>query len=127
MLQVTLITAASLALVNIWLGIRVVEYRVREKVAFGDEGKPSLLARMRAHANFSEYVPLAVILIGLIEMAGGSRLPLVAAGTALTIARIAHALGMDRPAPNVLRAGGILITLLLTIALAIWGLVIAYA
>lgn len=127
MLQVTMITAATLAFVNIWIGARVGQVRMREKVSLGDGGHPSLLARMRAHANFSEYVPMAVILLGLVEMAGGSRTPLIVAGTVLLVARIAHALGMDRPAPNALRALGIFGTLAVTVALAIWALVKAYA
>src|SRR3546814_15114766 len=70
MLDGTLITAALLAFVNIWLGYRVGQIRTREKVSLGDAGKPALVARMRAHANFGEYVPLPVILIGLIEKIG---------------------------------------------------------
>lgn len=127
MLQVTLITAAFLALVNIWIGIRVGQMRVREKVSLGDAGKPVLVARMRAHANFSEYVPLIVILMGLIEMTGGARPPLIAAGAVLLAARIAHAFGMDRPAPNPLRMGGMFGTIGVTLGLAGWALVIAYA
>src|SRR3546814_308891 len=96
MLQVTMITAALLALVNIWIGMRVGQVRMRDKVSLGDAGNPSVLARMRAHSNFNEYVPLIVILMGLVEMAGGARTPLIAAGAVLLIARIAHPLGMDR-------------------------------
>src|SRR3546814_5570602 len=93
MLQVTMITAALLALVNIWIGMRVGQVRMRDKVSLGDAGNPSVLARMRAHSNFNEYVPLIVILMGLVEMAGGARTPLIAAGAVLLIARIAHPLG----------------------------------
>lgn len=127
MLDVTLITAALLAFVNIWLGYRVGQIRIREKVSLGDAGKPALVARMRAHANFGEYVPLPVILIGLIEMAGAARTPLIVAGAALLVARVAHAYGMDRPAPNPLRMGGIVVTLAVTAGLAGWGLFLAYA
>lgn len=127
MLQITMITTALLAIVNIWIGFRAVQIRARDKILIGDAGNPSMIARMRAHSNFSEYVPLAVILMGLIEMAGGARTGLIVAGGALLIARIAHPLGMDRPAPNVFRAGGMLTSVLVTIALAGWALAIAYA
>src|SRR3546814_10219901 len=46
MLDVTLITAALLAFVNIWLGYRVGQIRTREKVSLGDAGKPALVARI---------------------------------------------------------------------------------
>lgn len=127
MLQLTMITAALLAIVNIWIGFRAVQIRVRDKILIGDAGNPSMIARMRAHSNFSEYVPLPLILMGLIEMAGGSRTGLIVAGGAFLIARIAHPLGMDRPVPNILRAGGMLTSVLVTIALAGWALAIAYA
>jgi uncharacterized membrane protein YecN with MAPEG domain len=126
MLQITLITTALLALANIWIGWRVGQVRMKEKVSLGDDGRPALIARMRAHANFSEYVPLVVLLMGLIEMAGGARSPLTAAGWVIVLARIAHALGMDRPAPNPFRMGGTLGTILVTLALAGWALGIAY-
>src|SRR3546814_11540444 len=82
---------------------------------------------MRAHANFGEYVPLPVILIGLIEMAGAARTPLIVAGAALLVARVAHAYGLDRPAPNPLRMGGLVVTLAVTAGLAGWGLFLASA
>src|SRR3546814_9718791 len=88
MLDVTFITAALLAFFSILLGYRVGQIRTRERVSLGDAGKPALVARMRAHANFGEYVPLPVILIGLIEMAGAARTPLIVAGAALLVARV---------------------------------------
>src|SRR3546814_12772481 len=106
MLDVTLITAALLAFVNIWLGYRVGQIRTREKVSLGDAGKPALVARMRAHANFGEYVPLTVILIGLIEMAGAARTPLIVAGEALSVALVGHAYGSGMAAAQQLCPGG---------------------
>lgn len=127
MLQITMITTALLAVVNLWIGLRVAQLRVKERVAVGDAGNASLTARMRAHANFSEYVPMALLLMALIEYAGGARPPLAAAGALLLVARIFHPFGMDRPAPNSFRAISTLATLLVTIALAAWALTLAYA
>lgn len=125
MLQISLITAATLALVNLWISTRAVQARVKSGVLTGDGGNETLLARMRAHSNFAESVPLPLIVMLLIEMTGASKTALIVAGSLLVLARIAHPLGMERPAPNIFRAGGMLITTAVTLGLAIWGLIIA--
>src|SRR3546814_19885728 len=102
------------------------QIRTRERGALGDAGKPALVARMRAHAKFGEYVPLPVTLIGLIEMAGAARTPLIVAGAALLVARLPHASGLDRPAPTPLHLAGIVVTLVLTARRAGGGLFLPY-
>jgi uncharacterized membrane protein YecN with MAPEG domain len=56
--------------------------------------------RMRSHANFAENTPIFLILLALVEMARGSATWLWVAAILYILARIAHAFGMDRPAPN---------------------------
>src|SRR5262249_27927225 len=48
----------------------------------------------RRHANFAEWVPLAVILIALLEMTGGSRIAIHSLGAALVVVRACHAVGL---------------------------------
>jgi uncharacterized membrane protein YecN with MAPEG domain len=81
---------------------------------------------MRAHANFVEYTPFFLILLGLVELASGSSTWLWLVAIVYILARIAHAFGMERPAPNKLRAGGIVVTMLALLALAIYALTIPY-
>ena len=64
--------------------------------------------------------------MGLIEAAGGSPRWLGIAGGVFVASRIAHAIGMDRPAPNPWRAGGAVLTWGVLLALSAWGLVLAY-
>ena len=125
-LTYTLMFAVAFALINLWLSFRTAKTRIGSKVMVGDGGNPLLTARMRAHANFLEYVPLALILIGLIEMRVGASRLLFGLGIALVLARIAHPYGMERPAPNPYRAGGILVTYAVTIALMVWGGMLLY-
>ena len=125
-LPVTLTIAAASAIVNLWLAARVVPGRFRG-VAIGDGGDPRIAATMRAHANFAEYAPIVLILIGAIELSGGSATWLWAAGAVFVVGRLAHALGMTRPSPNALRAVGILSTWAITALLAGWALTLAYA
>lgn len=62
-LPVTLLTACLLSLIYIVLFVRVVRARVRLRILLGDGGNPDMLARVRAHANFIECVPLILILM----------------------------------------------------------------
>jgi len=126
LLPVTLVIAAAAALINIWLAVRVTRGRVSGKIMIGDGGDGPFTAKMRAHANFAEYAPSALILLALIELAGGSPLWLWIAGAVFILARLSHAIGMDRPAPNPFRAGGAMITWLVILGLAGWALWIGY-
>ncbi|MEH3045821.1 MAPEG family protein [Sphingomonas adhaesiva] len=126
LLPITLTIAAACAAINLWLALRVVPGRVRGKVLLGDGGSEALLAVQRAHANFTEYAPFVLILLALIELAGGSPTWLWVAGVAFVLARVAHGLGMTRPAPNPLRAGGALLTWVVLALLAGWALAVAY-
>jgi uncharacterized membrane protein YecN with MAPEG domain len=119
----TLITAVALAVINLWLSIRVGQARQSRKVSVGDGGDPLVTARMRAHANFVEYVPMALILMALIESSGGDSRILWLLGIALVIARLIHPFGMERPSPNPFRMGGILLTYLVTVALIVWAVI----
>lgn len=125
-LTYTLMFAVAFALMNLWLSFRTGRTRLGSKVSIGDGGNPLLKARMRAHANFLEYVPLALILMGLIEMRVGPSPLLFGLGIALVLARIVHPYGMERPIPNPYRAGGILVTYAVTIALILWGGMLLY-
>jgi uncharacterized membrane protein YecN with MAPEG domain len=92
----------------------------------GTGGDPLMESRMRAQANFVEYTPLFLILLGLIEAARGPQTWLWGVAIAFIVARIAHAFGMDRPAPNPLRTGGFLVTFFALLALAGYALSLPY-
>ena len=126
MLPVSLTFAGALALVALWLAFRVIRVRTKAEVMVGDGGHPLLTARMRAQANFVEYTPFVLILMVLIEMAGGSAWGLRGVGGLYVIARVLHAFGMDKqtiPAP--LRGIGASVTWLILLVLAIWAIWLA--
>jgi|CoawatStandDraft_6_1074263.scaffolds.fasta_scaffold12053_4 uncharacterized membrane protein YecN with MAPEG domain len=125
-LPITLTIAAAAAVINLWLAFRIVPTRLKDKVLLGDAGDQRLAARMRAHANFAEYAPFILILFALIELAGASPRWLWAAGAVFVVARILHALGMDKPTSNPLRAAGAVLTWAVMMLLAGWALGIAY-
>ena len=118
---ITLLIAAALGLINLWLALRVSQVRIQRKISLGIGDDPRMEARTRSHANFNEYVPIALILMLLIELRGGHPTGLWAIG-----ARLIHPLGMDRPAPNPLRAGGAMLTWATLLALVIWAVLIGF-
>ncbi len=81
-------------LLNPILMYRVGQIRIKEKVTLGDGDSPALLGRVRAHGNFSETAPLALIgLIGLAMLSAPS-LALHIFGAGFFIGRLLHAHGM---------------------------------
>ena len=125
---VTLAMTAAAAFLNVWLAVRIGRVRLRDNAPHGDAGNPLLGRRMRAHSNFVEYTPFVLLLILAIELSAGSSLWLLGAGLLYMLARVAHGIGMDIEAtPNPWRAGGITVTMLVLIALAIWAVVLGYA
>jgi uncharacterized membrane protein YecN with MAPEG domain len=125
-LPITLTIAGAAVLINIWLGMRVSQLRIRDKVSLGDAGNERIRCRMRAHANFVEYTPLFLILLALIELSRGSPPWLWGLAILYVLARLAHPFGMERPAPNPLRAGGTMVTWAVMIGLAAYALAIPY-
>lgn len=111
MVAVTALYAGILALVLVGLSLYVVRGRWANKVSVGDGGNADMLKRMRAHANFIEYVPIALIGLYLLEVTRHSVYLLHVLGIALVVARLIHPVGMVRKSPNPFRAGGALITL----------------
>jgi uncharacterized protein len=125
-LPITLTIAAAAALLNVWLSFRIGRVRMARRVSIGHGGDALLETRMRAQANFVEYTPFLLILLGLIELARGSQTWLWLVAIVYILARIAHAFGMERPAPNPLRAGGTVVTMLALVGLAGYALAIPY-
>ncbi|MDF0542053.1 MAPEG family protein [Sphingobium sp. H39-3-25] len=127
LLPITLTFAAAAALLNFWLALRVSRLRMTEKVLHGDGGCDPLMRRMRAHANFIEYTPFVLILCALVEMALGSGTWLWIIALVYIIARVAHAFGMDSEKPHWARAGGIMVTMIVMITLAVAALYASYS
>jgi hypothetical protein len=91
----TLITTGILGLLLLFLSSCVIAGRVKFKIGLGDGGNETMRRRIRAQANFVEYVPVALILLMLVESSaiGPAWLP-AALGATLVVARIWHAQGL---------------------------------
>ena len=64
-LAVTALYAGLLGLLFFALSINVIGKRRSEHVALGHDGKPRLERAIRAHANFAEYAPFVLLMMGL--------------------------------------------------------------
>jgi uncharacterized membrane protein YecN with MAPEG domain len=108
------------AFLNIGLATNVVRFRAR---GARDTDKDLVLA-VRIHGNNAEFVPLALLMMLIAELLGGASLGLHLAGGLLLLARVSHAVGMPRKAPNPLRSFGVVATWGTIVALGIYCLLL---
>lgn len=86
---VTPLYAGLLTLLFVLLSLRVVKFR-QKGIPLGDGGDPRMLRVVRGHANFAEYVPLALLMMAILELGRNSIYILHALGIALILSRILH-------------------------------------
>jgi uncharacterized protein len=87
---VTPLYAALLAVWLVVLGFRVIHHRRRARVSLGDGGDSALQRAIRAHANFAEYVPVALLLLLILELSRFSVYLIHTLGIVLVAARVLH-------------------------------------
>ena len=103
-ISITLVLAAIFGLLHVIFTLRVGSYRFRNKISLGDGGDHELRNRIRAHGNFIENVPIALLLILLNDLDGAKDSTLILMGSILLIARITHYLTIaTRKLPIILR------------------------
>lgn len=102
------------------LSLRVSVARAQARAHHGDGGDVRLQRWIRIHANFTEYVPLTLLLIGLGESGGANVQVIRILLIVLLAARLAHVPGMLAREGSLqqyaLRAPAIMVT---------WGVVLA--
>jgi uncharacterized membrane protein YecN with MAPEG domain len=94
--MISALYAAILGLLGAALTVNVIVNRVRSGVDVGDGGVAKLAQAIRAHANFAEQAPLALIVIALAEALGARGLVVHILGVALVAARLASAYALNR-------------------------------
>ena len=121
---ITAVFAGVLGIMFLVLELPIGLLRTRTNVSLGDGGNPDLTVAIRRHANFVEHVPLALLLMALLELNGASHMLLAILGTALVLARLMHPFGLDvhvmrRPPRGLGAATTSLVILVASVAL-IW-------
>lgn len=118
-LHITLLAAGIAAFINIWLSFRCGRMRVLTKIMHGHGGDEALMRRMRAHSNFTEYTPLALVLIFVLELTGHSGWLLGVGAGLFMVGRILHAFGLDKDEPGMARMIGMICTVPIIFALGV--------
>lgn len=124
-MPITLMYASIFALFSFYLSFRAGGFRGKTGVSilYGEPPNMELAERVRVHQNFLEYVPIIVIVMGAIEINGGSSMFLYVMGDLLIVARIAHLVGLKHDnmghKGRLIGAGG---TALVTVIVAGYGL-----
>jgi uncharacterized protein len=122
---VTPLYAALCALLLLVLSIDTARMRKSRRVDIGDGGHPDLHRAIRAQANFTEYVPLTLLLLFMLEMSRQPVWALHALGAALFIGRVLHAWGFrSGPGANFGRFVGIGLTWIVLTITAVWLLLV---
>lgn len=127
--SVTMLVSGLLVLLYLVMSLRIVFFRFEKKMSLGFpiDSKDPMFKADRIHANFSEYVPLIIIMMALLEITGTPTNYIKISGFSLIVARIIHWIGiMQRKVPNPFRFLGAAITFgvlgYFSIALVIKGL-----
>lgn len=124
---VTTFYAGLLGLMSVAIAIVVGRVRGKADVSIGDGGNVDLIAAMRRHANFVEVVPLALILIGVLELNGVGKSAIHGLGASLVIARLCHAVGYGTNDSLVtLRIFGAAVSTLIILVASIWAITVFF-
>ena len=91
---VTPLYAGLLTLLYLVLIFQVIRFR-RQGISLGDGGDPQMLRVIRGHANFAEHIPLALLLMLVMELGKFSIYLLHALGIALIVSRVMHAYALS--------------------------------
>lgn len=120
-LPITSFLAGLFVLLMVPLSLQVSIRRVKlGGIATGDGNDETLRRRIRAHGNFIEYAPTALIAVGLIEFGGGGKSLIAGLAIAFLISRVLHAIGMLYASTPTLRATGMLIQNAAFLTAGVW-------
>lgn len=96
-LPITALTAAICAIMLLITAIDTVRQRLKSRVAFGDGGHANVVSASRSHGNLAEHAPLAVIMIGMLEMSRADHWVLTGVACLFLFARAMHIVGLYAP------------------------------
>lgn len=123
-IPVTLLYGSLSALLVGALGLNVSRVRGVKKCFVGDAPDAELTRVIRAHGNATEWVPLLIVLLLMLEIAGVSATVLHLFGGTLLAGRLAHAAGVL--GKNPLSVVGATVTYVLVVAMPVYGLILHF-
>lgn len=118
LVRITGLYAGVCGLLLIGLSGLAIRLRVRNRISLGDGGNVLLQRAIRAQGNFIEYVPIALLLMLLLELGRASPAMLHGLGMTLLLGRVIHAISLYR-AIGRLRVAGQFLTFVVIAAGAV--------
>jgi len=91
-IPITSFSAIFASVLILLLTVKVIQLRRRDGVVLGENGDRVLTKAIRGQANAAEQFPIALILMGLAELQGGTTMLLMLSAIALAIGRSMHAI-----------------------------------
>ncbi len=124
--KITLLFESLHVLLMLLLLARISVHRHDRKIGLGDGGDAVLARKVRVHGNFIEHAPLALLMLGLLELCGLPAPWIWALGSVLLLGRGMHAAGLSRTAGySVGRFSGTAMTRLALLLMALAGIWLA--
>ncbi len=87
-ITITAFYSSLLALFFIALSFKIIKLRFKLKIGVGDGGDKLLIKAIRIHGNFSEYIPLSLLLLACYEINGAETFILHILGSVLFLGRV---------------------------------------
>ncbi len=120
--SITIFFVGLFALIQIPMTVMVGFRRVQTGIQFLDGGDQALLRRMRAHANYTETVPITLIAMAAAEVAGLAETWVWIGGFCLLFGRLMHAAILVSKGWGNPRAAGMIMTFLPLGGFGIWAI-----
>lgn len=93
--KIAALLAAYLGIFQMYLTLRVVKIRRRDKVALETANNDQLTRAVRSHANLVETTPIFLIILGFTESAGANVFAVLFLGLIFAISRTVHPIGLS--------------------------------
>lgn len=122
--MITTIYASVLAVFYVAMSVYIIKGRYQYGISLGDGENPDMIRRIRAHANFSEYVPFTLLMMLFAELEGGSVFFMHGLGLMFVTGRVVHAITINRP--DKIRYGrqiGMVLTFSVLLIASLYGLI----
>lgn len=120
-IPVTVFFVGLFALIQVPLTVMVGFRRAQTGIQFFDGGDQVLLRRMRAHANYTETVPIVLLAMAAAELTALPNWALWAGGFSLLVGRAMHAAILVARGWGIPRAIGMILTFLPMAGFGAWA------
>ncbi|WP_182032831.1 MAPEG family protein [Vibrio diabolicus] len=120
--MITALYASILAILMIWLAVQVIKQRRLNQVAYADGGVEALQIARSAQSNATEYIPITLILMALLEFNSAYPTWIHLTGIIFVIGRIIHARGILKEDLK-RRVRGMQVTFLVILSLVVLNMI----